>query len=1371
MPTDTKNKGPLLVSYGSGDINALPVEWRAKMGFRQEDQQMPLGYVLGTPNGDPPEPIPVIISEDRLIQTRTDERKRTSVVLNPPPPNGGIVPPGGGPPDSWTMVSEERVPWGQVATRTRAFVPDGSHLILTDDMLQAEQKNIGVAIDQVVLTCPLPGPQIVDTKWDEIASLVSTVKRRKLVAQIVDGETIVGGVWRQTSREGETATVASEVVVTRTLPSSTLTSTEFDQESTLVTTKQTKKEAANIIDGETISGGVWKKIFHKGETGLVAVEIEESRTLPGPAVASTRIDQDSTLINITRTKKETGLVVSGEVIVGSTWKKTYKDGQTQLIALETVENRTLPGTTVSSTKFDDQSVLVTTAKTLKQASTIVDGETIVGSVWTKRYHEGVSGLVATEIAESRTLPGPTVISWRIEENGTLVTISKTKKLTSTIVEGETATASLWTKTYGDGETTLISTEVVETRALPTPIVSTSKFDEDSTIVNITRQRKLESQVVTSETVTPTLWTKKYEEAESGLIATQVTETRVLPGATLITTRFDPDSVLVTIAKTKKKADQFTDGESIVGNVWTKTYRDSETGLVATEIRESRTIGSPTITSFRIDDDGDVVTIEKTKKLLNNIPEGEVAASATLWRKTYAEGETELVATEVVESRPLGGAAKTVTSFRIDDDGAIVTIKKVKKRLSDIDELEDASAILWTKVYAEGITGPVATEVTETRGLGGQAPVVKSSRLDRDGLVVNITRVKKRADTVVDPVESGNVNSWIKTYRENVDGLVATEVVETATLPGPNVVTTEIQPDGRVKTITKSRVFWNSVATAESIDNNVWTKTYKEGESGKLATQVIETLGVARNTAFTIPSAHVDSDNVVVTTTKSILDKTLITPSANVAGGIVTTVEQKEIDRLVSEEIKSQFTFLDKAKFSVSIENPLPQQFRSLGRITETTHVVAGVAIQPTLGAFLERSQEQIDKLLKRTTDKTIDTGNFPVTYVGKELTTEYGGLLLNTEKKIDLAGQGSIDIGAGDVTDKNVIRAKLERFGPYGVRERATHAGAFPVLVGGDVDPETNFVMRYTQQVVDEGAEASAGSGTVTEIKPLDAARSLKTVRTVDTTAIGAFKLSFPGTTDISIPPQLISLTGQAGGYGGGNGSYYEDGSYSIVGKGSGQMGLDGECHCSSSAMMDVTPVIKQVWGQNVPCMRYLFFILGPTVSYSTVLSKVRTVSGNNSIAAWPKFKPTSVNVTIIGGSGTATARAKKWFSDTITADFLGRPTQGGGSRSQGGGTGVKTEVVLKTITIPPTIHAAIGIATNSLTSGTWSAFSRINLGGVKDSVAYSTSNSFITPTTFAATEGQSTIPSGTFVHRMRVEPWRFGYFKVDCEVVSSADW
>jgi hypothetical protein len=527
----------------------------------------------------------------------------------------------------------------------------------------------------------------------------------------------------------------------------------------------------------------------------------------------------------------------------------------------------------------------------------------------------------------------------------LVTISKTKKLTSTIVEGETANTNLWTKTYGEGETTLISTEIVETRALPTPAVSTSKFDDDSTVVNITRQRMLEANVVTTETVTPTLWTKKYEEAESGLIATQVVETRVLPGAAIISTHYDSDNTLVTITKTKKRADQFTDSESYnTGtHVWTRKYREGVTGNIATEVIESRTLPCRPITSFRIDEDWATVTVIKTKKLTDDIASGEFATNV-LWTKIYAEGETELFATEVKETRALGGPA--VTSYRIDDDGATVTFVKTKKILAQVIEDETATALLWTKIYAEQVTAKVANEVVETRPLGTNAPVVESSRIDRDGLIVNITKVKKLA-TNVTPSETATATLWTRKFAENLTGLVATEVTETAVLPGPNVVSTKLEDDGRFTTIAKQRKLFSDITTDESMNGAIWTKVYKEGESGKLATQVTETRSVQPVAANVVPSSHIDNDLVEVTTTRAIKTHANINPGVTLAGGVITKIEKKEVSDLVGEELKSTQPVFDPIKYGISIENPLPSQFRSLGKISEEVHVVAGQAVVQT----------------------------------------------------------------------------------------------------------------------------------------------------------------------------------------------------------------------------------------------------------------------------------------------------------------------------------------------------------------------------------------------------------------------------------------
>ena len=65
-----------------------------------------------------------------------------------------------------------------------------------------------------------------------------------------------------------------------------------------------------------------------------------------------------------------------------------------------------------------------------------------------------------------SLPGPTIESSRIDEDGVVVQILETRKLRSAITEGETIVTGVWTKTFTEGETALVATEVVESRPVP-----------------------------------------------------------------------------------------------------------------------------------------------------------------------------------------------------------------------------------------------------------------------------------------------------------------------------------------------------------------------------------------------------------------------------------------------------------------------------------------------------------------------------------------------------------------------------------------------------------------------------------------------------------------------------------------------------------------------------------------------------------------------------------------------------------------------------------------------------------------------------------------------------------------------------------------
>ena len=967
---DTKNPGPLLQSRVIGSVDVIPQEWVAKIGFRQDDQEEPLGVL--------PDSIAGLTVASKLVQTRTDERKQTDVVLNPPPIGG------------WSMNTQEMLPNGQIATRTRNFVADGTALPTGDTTLEATQKNLGVGyLDQLVLNAPLPGPTIVQTQFDNLATLVNTSKTRKLISTITDGEIILGATRRITTHVGESLTVATEAVAADVLPGTSVISSRIEADGGLVTVTRTKKKSSTIIEGETVAVNVWKKTYREGETGLVAVEVVETRLLPTPAVTTSRIESDGLIVNVSKIRKLASTIVTVETVVGITWKKVFKEGDDSLVATEVTEIATLPGPTNTSSRVEADGMVVTILKTRKSSATIVPAETIVGTTWKKVYGEGLDLLVATEIVETRTLPGPAVIS-----------------------------------------------------------------------------------------------------------------------------------------------------------------------------------------------------------------------------------------------------------NKIDPDGGVATTTRTRKKATDI-------------IAVENITG----------------------------------------------------GFWFHRYKEGVDGLVATEVVEARPMPGT-----------------------------------------------------------------VVPSASVDQDEEIVNVTKTLKSQNLVTPSATLSGTTITTVEQREVSDLVSQEVRSTRTFLNKNILGKSKSNPLPPRFQSAVAVNETSNIVGGTANVPTLGAQeLERSEQQVDRLLKRVSVKDFSP-TLPVTLTDKEFTTEYGGLLLSVENKLDLTNGGDIDITQADLANKFLVRAKRTRFGPYYLRERAISLSTFPILIGAEYDESLNLVFPYTQQVVDAGTVGSKILGAVTTIRPLDLARSLQK-KTFAAADMATFVMAFVGTTNIDFPPQLMYFKSVVAAAAGSAGSYGQNGQYTIYNGGSEGIHLEGNAEGSAAASLDIQTNIKQIWGQNVPCTHYLFFVPGPVAAMATIINKLSTYGV--AAATWPKFKPEAVQITCVGQKLGGRCRADLQHRDSFIADYLGAVQRSGGARTAGTGFSFDTEIVVKTVTIPPTIHTALTLIGGGTSTQGFTAAAQVGTNIQSTTVGVSgNATAHINPTTIPATGGQSSIPTaGWFIHGLRIEPYKFGYLKVDAELVNATSW
>ena len=137
LPKITKNPGPLLKSETKGSIDVIPQEFRASIGILTETQENPVD--IGP--DDPKDPLMGGLQESRVVQTRTDERKKTNLSFL-----GSFT---------TSLVSYVKLASGLIGIRTRSLVPEGTPLTADALTEEASQKNLGIGLaEQDVLEAP-----------------------------------------------------------------------------------------------------------------------------------------------------------------------------------------------------------------------------------------------------------------------------------------------------------------------------------------------------------------------------------------------------------------------------------------------------------------------------------------------------------------------------------------------------------------------------------------------------------------------------------------------------------------------------------------------------------------------------------------------------------------------------------------------------------------------------------------------------------------------------------------------------------------------------------------------------------------------------------------------------------------------------------------------------------------------------------------------------------------------------------------------------------------------------------------------------------------------------------------------------------------
>ncbi len=410
----------------------------------------------------------------------------------------------------------------------------------------------------------------------------------------------------------------------------------------------------------------------------------------------------------------------------------------------------------------------------------------------------------------QTLPGPTIHSTQLHVDGVVVDVATTVKVASTIVSGETLVGTTWTittKTQEDND--YIGKEIVITRQVPGNPIPYTKLDDDGKKVTGVRTLKDTTLITTAETLVSTTWTHTYKEflttrltigeEASDLVSWEVVESRDIPGNPMPSSRLDEDGIKVNVVKTMESAATIaaiTSRETLVTGTWTKITSEYISDLVSWKVVETRAIPGNTITEQTIDDrDGKVQTVTRIMSVASTITPAESIVGGVTYRKIESKPITELVAWQIQTDRAVPG--NSVVDYEIDDrDGKIQTITRILSDASTITPSESiVGGVTYRKVEAKPVTDILAWQVTTDRPVPGN-DVVKTT-IDADGDKVTETRtiVIGPPTLVTSITTSGGV--YTKTFGEPINDLISWKVVQVKatqnTLPSYEVEIPDLIP--------------------------------------------------------------------------------------------------------------------------------------------------------------------------------------------------------------------------------------------------------------------------------------------------------------------------------------------------------------------------------------------------------------------------------------------------------------------------------------------------------------------------------------------------------------------------------------------------
>lgn len=315
------------------------------------------------------------------------------------------------------------------------------------------------------------------------------------------------------------------------------------------------------------------------------------------------------------------------------------------------------------------------------------------------------------------------------------------------------------------------------------------------------------------------------------------------------------------------------------------------------------------------------------------------------------------------------------------------------------------------------------------------------------------------------------------------------------------------------------------------------------------------------------------------------------------------------------------------------------------------------------------------------------------------------------------------------------------------------------LMNGAKYEERDDVVQTFTQQMMEQAnADLLVGQAR-TEVTPVDAHSSLVRVFGVPSAAFDAIFIQYVGTTSLNLPDELLSVTVTYNTSALNGENIHDAGAGVSIGSSGGlRISPSSTAQGSASVIPDVQPQIRQIWSQNIPTRRFLFYLpgnvteaqiitkleTGLTFAVTSVVAGVVTSGTAHGLAANQPFK----FVTVVGGAGGITA-GTTYYAKVITdsTHFTYSATAGGAALTGHSATSATaTPVVARMPVFQPQEHTLT--LKGMQVSVSQSADSRhANDWSINNSLSYS-----ITPFGGGRSDGVSR-ESGVSIQSVRIPP------------------